>query len=232
LKTRLRKDRARLLRGVLSVLERHLGRRRRRRPPDLLETLLHSVLADAGNDLLAASILEQLKQELVDWNELRVTTPRSLELLIHQLPDAAEKALAVKRILQKLFTERHALDLDHFQRFGQARVLQELDAFGGLSVAVKARMLLKAFDSNVLPLTAEIERVAKRVGLVDSYLTTDKVSEVLDEILPCKRIYSFYHLVAEHAETVCVLRGYACAPCVLVGLCARGKVVMEKGDSK
>ena len=232
MKTSVRKERARLLRRMLTVLEGHLGRRRRRRRPDALETLLGAVLADTGNDFLAAQILDDLKEELVDWNELRVTTPRSIELLIHQLPDAAEKALTVKRILQKLFQQRHVLNLNHFKRFGQARLLHELDAFGGISQAVKARVLLKAFDCNLLPLTGEIERVSKRVGLVESYLTTDKVSEMLDEILPPKRIYSFYHLVSEHAETICVPRNTACADCVLVKICARGKSVMKKGETK
>ena len=40
------------------------------------------------------------------------------------------------------------------------------DAFGGLSQTVKARMMLKAFDINVLPMTADIERVVKRLGII------------------------------------------------------------------
>jgi len=231
-KTLERRERSRLLRRVLAVLEGHLGRRRRRRRPDPLETLLHAVLSDNGSDLLAAKILTGLQEELVDWNELRVTTPRSIELLIHQLPDAADKALTVKRILQMLFQERHMLNLAHFRRFGQTRLWDELDVFGGLSPAVKARVLLKAFDFNVLPVTAEIERVAKRVGLIESYLTSDKVGGALDEILPPKRVFSFYHLVSEHAETVCVPRNCVCRDCVLVDICTRGRSTMEKDDGK
>jgi len=231
-KTSVRKERSRLLRRVLAVLEEHLGRRRRRRRPDPLETLLHAVLSDTGGDLQAAKVLAEVKEAIVDWNELRVTTPRSIELFIHQLPDAAEKALTVKRILQKLFQERHALNLSHFKRFGQTRLLAEMDAFGGLSAAVKARVLLKAFDFNTLPMTAEIERVCKRLGLIENYLTSDKVLGTLQEILPPKRIYSFYHLLSEHAETVCVPRGYVCRNCVLIDVCARGRNVKTKGNTK
>lgn len=232
MKTSVRKERSRLLRRVLSILEGHLGRRRRRRRPDPLETLLHAVLADSGNDLLAARVIEDLKCQLVDWNELRVTTPRSLEMLIRQLPDAAEKALAVKRILQKLFLERHILDLNHFKRLGRTRLWEELDAFGGLDQPVKARVLLKAFDFNVLPMTAEIERVTKRLGLVENYLPTEHAHGALNEVLPPKRVYSFYHLFSEHAETVCVSRGCVCRKCVLVKVCTRGRDVTGKGDEK
>ncbi|KPJ55813.1 MAG: hypothetical protein AMS16_03590 [Planctomycetes bacterium DG_58] len=228
MKTSERKTRSRLLRRVLAILERHLGRRRRRRRPDPLETLLHAVLAGDGNDLLAAKKLEELREELVDWNEFRVTTPRGIEELIAPLPDAAEKALLLKRILQKLFLERHSLTLAHFKRFGQTRLWEELDTFGGLTQPMKARVLLKAFDFNVLPVTADIERLTKRVGLIDNYLTRDKVAEALGEILPPKRIYSFYHLMSEHAEFVCTSRNYDCTQCVLIEVCDRGTSVTEK----
>lgn len=227
----MRRTRGRQLRQALGILERKLGRRRRRRPPDPLETLLVSVLAGDGDDLLAAEILEKLRAELVDWNELRVSTGREIEELIVPLPGAVEKALALKRILQKLFVERHMLNLAHFQRFGRERLDKELDAFGGLSPTVKARMMLKAFEINVLPITADIERVVKRLGLVDSYLTTDKVAEELAEVLPPKRIYSFYHLVSEHAERVCTVRNYDCTKCLLVAVCERGRS-SRNGDDK
>jgi endonuclease III len=219
------------LRSVLGILEKHLGRRRRRRPPDPLDTLLVSVLAGDGDDLLAADTLEKLRRELVDWNELRVTSPREIEELIAPLPDAAEKSLVLKRILQKLFVEKHSLNLAHFARFGQARMWEELDAFGGLTSAMKARMMLKAFEFNVLPMTADIERAVKRLGLVESFLTTDKVAEEINEVLPGKRVYSFYHLMSEHAEKVCTARNYECTTCILVGVCARGQS-SKSGEDK
>ena len=228
MKTSVRKARSRLLRRVLAILEKHLGRRRRRRRPDPLETLLHAVMADTGNDLLAAKIMDDLREDLVDWNEFRVTTPRGIEELIHALPNAAEKAFILKRILQKLFLERHSLDLNHFKRYGQTRLWRELDGFGALTQAMKARVLLKAFDFNVLPVTDEIERLTKRIGLIESYLTTDKVGNAIGEVLPPKRVYSFYHLMSEHAETVCTSRNYVCGECVLAEVCARGRSVMDK----
>jgi endonuclease III len=231
-KTTERKTRSRLLRQVLGILEKARGRRRRRRRPDALETLLHSVLAGNGNDLLAAKILEKLHLELVDWNELRVTTPRDIEEMIAPLPDAAEKALILRRILHKLFRERHSLSLGHFKRFGQERLSQDLDELGGLNPAMRDRILLKAFDVNVLPLTEDIERVTKRLGLIESYLTSDKVKEAIEEILPPKRVYSFYHLMSEHAETVCSARNYVCATCILASVCVRSKSGEPKREAR
>ncbi len=231
MKTSIRKARARQLRQALGILEKQLGRRRRRRPPDPLETLLVSVLAGDGNDLLAAEILEKLRGLMVDWNELRVTTPHEIEELIAPLPDAAEKALILRDILHKLFVEKHTLNLSHFARYGKERLDKELEAFGGLTPAMKARMMLRAFDINVLPMTADIERIVKRLGLVDSYLTTDKVAEELEEVLPPKRVYSFYHLASEHAEKVCTARNYECVKCLLVSVCVRGQAV-KSGEGK
>lgn len=223
MKTSIRRARSRLLRRVLGILEKHLGRRRRRRRPDPLETLLHSILAGDGDDLLAAKIMVELAEHLVDWNELRVTTPRGIEELISPLPDAGEKALIIRRVLQKLFRQRHSLALSHFKRYGQPRLWAELGRFGGLTQPMKARILLKAFDFNVLPVTADIERLAKRIGLVETYLTRDKVEEAVNAILPPKRVYSFYHLMSEHAETACAVRTYVCDGCILAGVCERGK---------
>jgi endonuclease III len=222
-KTSERKTKGRRLRQTLTALEKGLGRRRRRRPPDPLDTLLHAVLAGDGNDLLSAQILEKLRVEMVDWNELRVTSATDIEVLIRPLPDATEKALTIKRILQKLFTERHLLNLNFLKRCGDSKIEEQLDDFGGLSKAVKARVMLKCFDSNQLPVTTDIERMSKRLGLVEPDVPLDRLAEALDEILPTKRVFSFFHLVGEHAEAICLVKGPKCGACVVAYCCVYAK---------
>ena len=91
---------------------------------------------------------------------------------------------------------------------------------GGLAGLSAAWKLAQAgFEVDVLPITTEIVRVMKRVGVLESHLNQEKAYEALKELLAPKRTYAFFHLVNEHADRVCHARAPDCPACPVNHLC-------------
>ena len=70
------------------------------------------------------------------------------------------------------------------------------------------------------------EEINDKIRKGDAVVLT---AEEIIEVLPPKRVYSFYHLMSEHAEKVCKARNYECTKCMLVSVCVRGQ---KPGDEK
>ena len=216
-----RRERGRKLRRLVSKLESAFGRRRRRRRPDPLETILLAILADGVADERAVPVLENLRRTMVDWNELRVTSVRETEEMLSGLPEPALKAAVIRSFLQRVFAERHAIETEFMKRWSGSKAHSYLDEIEGMTGSMKARALLKGFETDLLPMTTDIIRVLKRVGILESHLTPDKAEEAVNEILAPKRIYAFFYLVNEHAVTTCLVRTPNCQTCVVRMECTK-----------
>lgn len=222
-----RRERARKLRQVVARLEKVFGRRRRRQRPDPMETILFAIVADGLSDVRATDAFEKLRDELIDWNELRVTSVRDGEVLLSGLPDAAQKAAAIRNFLGNIFLVRHEVSAEFMRRWSGARAKSFLDRVDMMTESMRARALLKGFELDVLPITVEIVRVMKRVGVLDGHLTQEKAYEFLKEILSSKRTYAFFHLVNEHGDRFCLQRSPLCQSCPVKRTC--DKFISERG---
>ena len=221
MKNQLRRERARKLRRVVSVLEGALGRRRRRRRPDAMETILFAIMADGVADGRAEAVFEKIRELVVDWNELRVTSAREIEALLEGLPEAGVKAQAVRGFLGRLFLTEHVTTADFMKNWSGSRASKYLDEIESMTESMRARALLKGFEMDVLPASVDIVRVMKRVGVLDSHLSQERAHEFLKEVVAPKRTYAFFHLVNEHGLTCCHQRGPDCANCCISSDCEK-----------
>jgi endonuclease III len=215
----IRRERARKLRAVVSKLEVVFGRRRRRRRPEALETVLYAIVADGVTDARAEGPFENVRKEMVDWNELRVTRGRDIEALLSGLPQAAVKSEVIRSFLGKVFSMANESVASFMQKWSGAKAAAFLEQVEGMTESMRSRALLKGFEVDVLPITADIVRVMKRLGVVEAHLSQDKVHEFLKEVLAPKRTYAFFHLVNEHADRFCLQRAPLCDVCPVNRYC-------------
>ena len=226
-----RRERARKLRTVVAKLETAFGRRRRRRRPDALETVLFAIVADGTTDAKAEIVFENLRREMVDWNELRVTRSQDIQALLGGLPQAPLKAEVVRSFLGKVFAVANHNVVEFMDKWSGARATAFLGEIEGLTESMRSRALLKGFEVDVLPITADIVRVMKRLGVVEGHLSQEKVHEFLQEVLAPKRTYAFFHLVNEHADKYCQQRAPLCDVCPVNRMCEKYRTDKAKGTS-
>ena len=193
--------------------------------------MLFTIVADGVTDARAESVFENLRQEMVDWNELRVTRVQDIQALLSGVPQAALKAEVIHAFLGKVFGVVNESVAEFMQKWTGARAASFLQEIELMPESMRARALLKGFEVDVLPITVDIVRVMKRLGVVEGHLSQEKVHEFLKEILAPKRTYAFFHLVNEHADRYCQQRAPLCDECPVNRVCDKYRADKEKGAS-
>jgi len=205
----------------MTVLEREQGRPRRTRPPEPLEEFILGVLEDGGTFAGAQSALRGLRDEFVDWNELRVSQLRDIAGVITALQVPNEKAQGLKSILQVTFRERPELSLEQLyeKRLSRAEAEQFLTRFPAVSTHAKDRLMLLCMGMDRLPVNGEMLRVAKRAGILAAHLSFAAGRQELVRIVPSRNYYTCYCTFTEHGRKVCLNTRSKCGQCVVKKEC-------------
>ena len=88
-------------------------------------------------------------------------------------------------------------------------------------------MLLFSLGKPVLPVDTHINRVAKRLGLINSRVSAEKAHEVLGDMVPPRYVYQFHIHMIEHGRRVCKAQRPRCRECVLLKVCPTGQALLE-----
>ncbi len=202
---------------IMTLLEREQGKRRRTRPSEPLEEFILGVLEDRGTFAGARSALRGLREEFVDWNELRVSQPRDIVGVITTLQMPNEKAQGLKNILQAIFREWQELSLEQVyeKRLSRGEAEKFLARFPAASTHAKHRLMLLCMGIDRLPVNGEMLRVAKRAGVLAAHLSFDAGRQELVRIVPSRKYYACYCTFTEHGGTVCLSTRSKCGQCVI-----------------
>jgi len=215
----LKLSKAARLRKVLALLEQEYGRRYRIRRRDPLEELIFAILNNRTTGAKASTAYEKLSQEYVDRNDVRVTDRRDLAATISGVGMHEEKSSQILRVLNDVFNEHHAFDLDFLSEYDEDDARKYLERMSYLEPFVVNDVLLYALGFNAFVIDEDVVRVVKRLGLVERHLSFDGAVEAVQEIVPQRRAGTFSMLVSRHGREVCTPRNCRCRSCVLRSTC-------------
>ena len=118
----------------------------------LLEHLLYAcLLQDAPYDL-ADEGLAKCEQEFFDWNEVRVTTVTELTQVLSSMPDSAKTARRLKEILQAVFEEFYAFDLDHLKKENLGKAVAKFEAMSAMTPFVRSYTIQHGLGGHSIPI--------------------------------------------------------------------------------
>lgn len=118
----------------------------------LLEHLLYAcLLQDAPYDL-ADEGLAKCEQEFFDWNEVRVTTVTELTQVLSSMPDSAKTARRLKEILQAVFEEFYAFDLDHLKKENLGKAVAKFEAMPAMTPFVRSYTIQHGLGGHSIPI--------------------------------------------------------------------------------
>ncbi|MCO8125294.1 hypothetical protein NHH03_26385 [Stieleria sp. TO1_6] len=117
----------------------------------LLEHLLYAcLLQDAPYDL-ADEGLAKCEQEFYDWNEVRVTTVTELTQVLSGMPEPAKTARRLKEILQAVFEEFYAFDLDHLKKENLGKAVAKFEAMPPMTPFVLSYTVQHGLGGHSIP---------------------------------------------------------------------------------
>ena len=210
------------LRRVAGLLKGAYGRQRKKKALNPLDQLVLDHLAENSSERRARRAFKRLKADFVDWNEMRVSSLKEIELAISMVAQASTKAALIKEIMVDIFSGYHMVSLDFLRDLSDAVAERYLGHFEGLGKKTIADVLRVLKQGGSGP-TYEVARVLRRLNLIKSSLSHEEIGELLCEALPVRRRDHFCRLVKTHAQRICTLKGFTCGSCVLLLECPTGK---------
>lgn len=118
----------------------------------VLEQVLYACCLENAPYDVAEKALGRLLKGYFDLNEVRVTTVAELAETLHDLPDPARAALALRRVLQSVFESSYAFTLENAKKHSIAHGLKTLEHLHGATPFVVQFVASTALDGHFVPL--------------------------------------------------------------------------------
>lgn len=140
-----------------------------------IATLVMSFLLWESTMDKALAAYERLRDEVVDFNDLRVCMPHeTADILGPRYPRVQERCQRLRAVLRSIYLREHAVSLDKHKAAGKREVKKYVDSLEGIVPYVASRVLLLSFDSHAIPVDeqlrlclAKIEVCEPQIELVD-----------------------------------------------------------------
>lgn len=133
-----------------------------------VELVVHSVIGDRlENAADAAEAMGRLRHAFVDVNEYRVARIAEVARVLEPLPEAEQRARAMREVLEKLFVLAGSLDLSFLAELKATEGRKQLnDVDPNLSRTAAGHILFAYCLGVTIPLTPEGQKAATAKGLM------------------------------------------------------------------
>lgn len=161
----------------------------------LLEHLLYAcLLQDAPFDL-ADEGLAKCEQEFFDWNEVRVTTVTELTQVLSGMPEPAKTARRLKEILQAVFEEFYAFDLDHLKKENLGKAVARFEAMPVMTPFVLSYTIQHGLGGHSIPVDYAAMVIMLATGVASQNEAADGKIPGLERAIPKNKALEFSALL-------------------------------------
>jgi endonuclease III len=170
---------------VCEALEERYGRRKASKTADFIEALVYQILELGVTEKAARDALKRVRDEYVDWNDMRVATVREIEdVLGGKYYRVREKAEDIRHLLADLYTAFRKMDLTPLLNAEGIETLRSLPETTLIRRDMVERALLLVLDVKIFPCDEDQFKLLKFLGGVPKPLTyqqgVKKAAESLD----------------------------------------------------
>jgi len=200
-------------------------------PPQwpVLDELIAAILSQNTSDSNSDAAYEELRRRFDDWDAVRRAPAARIARAIRRAGLSRQKAPRIKRILQRIYTERGELSLDFLGSLPTPEAMDYLRNFPGVGPKTAACVLLFACRRPVLPVDTHVHRVSRRLGLIGRGTDAAKAHDALGRLVPARQVLEFHIQLIRHGRGRCSARSPECEDCPLVDLCPEGLKRLRPG---
>lgn len=210
---------------IFTALEKTFGRRDSYKNHPPVKQALITLLLKAGKEEEAHKIIRKLEREFVDWNEVRVCEPETLNNLVGtSYPGVGG---LIKDSLTAIFNHSQSMNIDDIMEMHPDVAEQRLRRLAPMPSRVAGELLLARLKYQKLPETTGILRVAKRVKLVKQGPSNLQI-KALRRFVSTPLVPRVFHSFEMLAERFCTADNSGCAICPICEFCPTGTEKVEK----
>jgi endonuclease-3 len=204
---------------VRRLLREEYGPRQWQPGQDPLSSLMATVLSQNTSDINSHRAFAALVKRFASWESVASADATEVARAIRAGGLAEIKARRMKLILQEINAQRGSLDLSFLNELGLAEAKAWLRGLPGVGPKTAGCVLLFSLGRPAMPVDTHVYRVARRLGLIDARTSVEKAHEILESLVPSKKVYEFHMLMVEHGRRTCKAQKPRCTVCVLRGIC-------------
>jgi endonuclease-3 len=192
----------------------------------VLEQFLFAVCREGATREQADRAFRNLRERFFDWNEVRVSSPREVEEVLGDIPDAETRANRLISLLQEVFETTFSFDLESLHKKGLKQAAKQLARYQAANDYAVAWVTQQTLGGHAVPLDGPALRVLRRLGLIDGHQDDlEALRGSLEHIVPKVRGALFNELVSALAGEFCSEEEPSCAACPLAAECPTGQEV-------
>lgn len=172
----------------------------RREPFPIIEEFIVAILARETSETQAVAAYKRLIENVVDLNELRVTTPREMaEFVGAGFPECAEKAEEITSVLSDIVSREGRLDLAALKSKKVREAREYLETLGGASPFAAAWVLSRCLGGHAVPVDQALIRALKADTLVSADAELPEIQAFLERLISSADARRFPSLLREYA---------------------------------
>ena len=144
---------------------------------DPVDVLAYSQLLWESTTSEANSSWEMLQSAMIDWHEVRVSTPEEIaEMCADKSAMAHERAARLKSMMHRLYLRHHEVTMAPELELGKRDVRAAINSLDGVTPYVSARWLLLCADVGEVPVDSQLAWLLVDSGCVDEGATLEEVA--------------------------------------------------------
>jgi len=217
-----------VLRGVLPILRRCYGQRRRPGRQDPVGMLVATILSQNTNDSNSSAGFGALRRRLTTWDAVADAPLGQVRRCIRVSGLARTKAPRIQAILREIRRRRGRIELDFLADMNADDAFATLTAFKGVGPKTALCTLLFALGRPVFPVDTHIVRIARRLGVLAEAVPQARAHEALTPLIAPRDRYAMHVLLIAHGRAVCKARVPLCRQCRILHLCPHGRRRLEQ----
>lgn len=189
------------LKALLDKLEKQHGVLKLVKEAPPLEQALYLILREGNDFRKATRALSILAEEYVEWNELRVATPKEVvsvlaEVGITELDDKVSRILA---LLARLFYDFHKKDLEFVRIFEgpqRQKILMSLDPLPQHITYVLLQLYEdQSMSPDGLVVSMDAYNALAELGLVRKTSSENVAKKILEKLIEPEDYYRFHYFL-------------------------------------
>lgn len=141
-----------------------------------------------------------LKSEFVDWNEVRVSVIRDIQIGLKNSYDSLELAVFIKDFLEFIHRELHEVCLEKLREENLSEIRRFLKQIKGMKPATIEMALMQLKEHPILPLTLEMEKMLVKLSLAKKAETRDRKGKRFYELVGPEKVLPLHHYLLYHTN--------------------------------
>ncbi len=198
---------------------------------DAIAELILTVLSQNTADTNSGRAFTQLMRRYPSWKAIIEAPLADVVATIQRGGLAQQKAPRIQAILRAVEARSPNWDLGFLEELPLEEARSWLRSLPGVGPKTAACVLLFGLGRPAMPVDTHVERVSKRLGLIQETTTAEQAHERLEALVRPEDYYTFHMLMIKHGRRLCAARRPLCERCPFEPDCPSSRLRAQASNS-